>query len=31
MTGIIGGLVVHPDRMSENLNKMKGLTFLSRS
>jgi adenylosuccinate lyase len=27
MTGIIDRLVVHPDRMIENLNKMKGLTF----
>jgi adenylosuccinate lyase len=27
MTGIIDGLVVHSDRMIENLNKMKGLTF----
>jgi len=27
MTGIIDRLVVHSDRMVENLNKMKGLTF----
>ncbi len=27
MTGIIDRLVVHSDRMLENLNKMKGLTF----
>ena len=27
MTGIIDHLVVHSDRMLENLNKMKGLTF----
>jgi adenylosuccinate lyase len=27
MTGIIDRLVVHSDRMIENLNKMKGLTF----
>jgi adenylosuccinate lyase len=27
LTGIINGLVVHPDRMSENLNKTKGLIF----
>jgi len=27
LTGIIGGLVVHPDRMTENLNKTKGLIF----
>jgi adenylosuccinate lyase len=27
MTGIIDRLVVHSDRMTENLNKMKGLTF----
>ncbi|MCD4717949.1 MAG: adenylosuccinate lyase [Desulfobacterales bacterium] len=27
LTGIISGLVVHPDRMTENLNKTKGLIF----
>jgi len=27
MTGILDGLVVHSDRMLENLNRMKGLTF----
>ena len=27
ITGIINNLVVHSDRMLENLNKMKGLTF----
>ncbi|MCK5724477.1 MAG: adenylosuccinate lyase, partial [Gammaproteobacteria bacterium] len=27
LTGILRGLVVHADRMAENLNKMKGLIF----
>jgi len=27
LTGIISGLVVHPDRMTENLNKTKGRIF----
>ena len=27
LTGILRGLVVHADRMTENLNKMKGLIF----
>jgi adenylosuccinate lyase len=27
LTGIISGLVVHPDRMKENLNRTKGLIF----
>ncbi len=27
LTGIIGGLVVHPDHMSENLKKTRGLIF----
>lgn len=27
LTGIIGGLVVHPDQMLENLNKTRGLIF----
>ena len=30
MTGIIDRLVVHVDRMLENLHKMKGLTFSQR-
>ena len=27
LTGIVGGLVVHPDHMSENLKKTRGLIF----